>query len=381
MKKIFIISLVLLIIVLIFLGIYNFAFKKNSPEMMQAASQTTSQAPASTTPSGMPVTPQKIIAISDLPVIGATFDKKNNDIMYYSAQDGTTWKSGADGKGKQQISTAKVSGIVNVLWSADRSKVLTTVNSNGINNFYEYDLALQKATALKKGLDTAVWDDLGDKIFYKYFDQIAKTRTLNVANPDGSGWQKMTDLSIRNISVAQIPSTSLVSFWNSPAAGEETQLQTVGVAGGQAQTIFSGKYGADYLWSPNGAEALVSSLTDQNSKKMTLGVVKLDGSYIDLGIPTFASKCVWSADSKTIYYALPGGIPDGATLPDDYQNNKFTTADTFWKIDITTGMKDRLVDPADAVGTYDSSNLFISPDEDALFFTNKVNKKLYKIAL
>ena len=78
---------------------------------------------------------------------------------------------------------------------------------------------------------------------------------------------------------------------------------------------------------------------------------------------------------------MPGGIPDSAAMPNDYQDNKFTTNDTFWKMDITTGKKDRVVESGETTGTFDSSNLFLSPTEDALYFTNKIDKKLYKIAL
>ena len=114
---------------------------------------------------------------------------------------------------------------------------------------------------------------------------------------------------------------------------------------------------------------------------MTLGTIDMNGTYVDLGIPTVVSKCVWSNDDKTVYYALPGGIPDSAVMPDDYIANKFTTSDTFWKLDITTGMKERIIDPADENGTYDSSDLFLSPTENALFFINKIDNKLYKIVL
>ena len=42
---------------------------------------------------------------------------------------------------------------------------------------------------------------------------------------------------------------------------------------------------------------------------------------------------------------MPGNIPDSAILPNDWQEGKITTSDTFWKIDVSTGKKERLVDP------------------------------------
>jgi hypothetical protein len=178
-----------------------------------------------------------------------------------------------------------------------------------------------------------------------------------------------------------VPSTSNVSFWNFPNADEETQLTIVGAVGGEPNVILKGKFGADYLWSPDGTQALVSSLASNDSKMTTLGLVTVNGQYHDLAIPTIVSKCVWSNDGKSIYYALPGAIPDNARMPNDYQDNKFMTDDTFWKIDITTGEKSRLINASEINGKYDSSDLFLSATESDLYFINRSDQKLYKIKL
>jgi hypothetical protein len=376
MKKVFIISAVFLVVVLIFLGIYNFAFKKEIPQQTVA---TPIIEPVTT-----PVTQgkaEKITAISEGAVLGLIVDKKTEELTYYDALTGLVWKMDAQGKGKKQITSSKVLGLKNVLWSPDQSKVLTTILKDGKDYFYEYDYTLKRAVTFSDGFDTVSWDNIGSKIFYKYYDATAQKATLNVANPDGSDWQKIADIGVRNLSISSVPLTSLVSYWNFPKASEETHLQMVGVSGGEPKTILQGKYGADYLWAPNGEKALVSSLLDKNKNNMTLGIVSVNGEYQELGIPTVVSKTVWSQDSKTVYYALAGGIPDGSVMPDDYQANKFNTKDTFWKIDIATGEKTRIVEIAELTGEFDASKMLLSPTEDALYFVNKVDKKLYRIQL
>ena len=151
--------------------------------------------------------------------------------------------------------------------------------------------------------------------------------------------------------------------------------------GGQLQTIFQGRYGGDYLWSPDGTQALVSSLKSNNEKTITLGLLSINSEYHDLGIPTMVSKCVWSSDSKTIYYALPGDIPSGAILPNDYVDKKFMTQDTFWKMDVATGKKERIIEATDISGKYDSTNLFLSAKNENLYFINRIDGKLYKIEM
>ncbi len=376
MKKVFIISAVLLMIVLIFLGIYNFAFKKNTPVIT-----TITQMEKIAEPTKEIITEKKVILVDDKTIVGPVVDKKTGEIKYYDARTGFVWSADKNGENAKQFTTISVPNIKSASWSIDQNKVLTITTRSGKDFFNEYDYQSQQSSLLKEGLDNAVWDNTGTKIFYKYFDAKSGQRTLNIANADGSNWQKLADIFARNLSIAPIPLSSNVSFWNYPNALEETVFQSVGVLGGDVKTILSGKFGADYLWSPTGDRALISSLSNKENRTITLGNVSIEGKYQDLNIPTFVSKCVWSKDGKTLYYALPGNIPENAIMPNDYQDNKFNTEDTFWKLDLVTGNKERVIEVNEIEGKYDSSDLFLSAKEDALFFINKIDKKLYKINL
>jgi hypothetical protein len=105
------------------------------------------------------------------------------------------------------------------------------------------------------------------------------------------------------------------------------------------------------------------------------------GEYKNLEIPTLVSKCVWSKNNKIVYFALPSSLPDNILMPNDYDAKKFTTTDTFWKVDVTTGKKDRMIELEKMQGSYDASNLFLSPDEGNLFFINRIDDKLYKVKM
>jgi len=380
MKKILIISLVLLGITLFFLGVYNFVFKKSTPNSSESIVQIDLEKKEQESVVQKKI--EKIIPISKQTVIGKPiFDKKKETITYYSAKDGTVWSVQADGSKETQISDVELAEIKNVFWANGGEKAITEFKKGNNSSFYFYNHKEKKGFPLKEGLDTVAWDSAGTKIFYKYYDSSSDKRTLNISNPDGSEWQSLADLIDREVSIAQIPSTSLLSFWNAPKAQEKTYFKKINITGGEPQLILSNRFGADYLWAPSGKQALVSSMANSDNKMVTLGIITLEGNYTELNIPTLVSKCAWSNDGKTIYYALPGDIPSGAIMPDDYQNNKFTTKDTFWKINIETGKKERIVEVNEITEEYDSSGLFLSANQAYLYFVNKIDEKIYGIKL
>lgn len=370
-KKIFIGSSSLLLIVLVFWGIYNLSFKKSAPPI----SNSSAPAPVKEIPKN------QISAISDEAVMSPALSQKEDSIIYYSKNSGKIYEVAFDGSNKNAFSTQEVPGISNVSWSPDKTRVITSfVNGNNITFFY-YNHTENKGTPIKPNVDNIAWQN-NNKILYKYYDPKTKERTLNFSDPNGSNWQKISDIEFRNINILSIPKTSLVSYWNAPDAFSETKLESIPLLGGEKKTLFSGKFGADYLWNNGGTSLLVSHSDSNGGKKMQLAIINdRGGEYKNLDLPTLVSKCTWSKDDITAFCALPSNIPDNSILPNDYNSHRFFTADTFWKINTQTGEKERIVNLDKIPQEYDSQNLFLNPDESSLFFVNRVDGKLYRIQL
>lgn len=381
MKKIFIISSILLLLALIFLGIYNFVFSdipaRTSGNSSDNKIENSVSDPSPTADSKKKdVENKKIKFLTDEAVISSAISLDKKYIQYYSKENGNVWKISLDGSEKINISQDILTGLTRVLWSPKENKVISRFPQN---KFYLYDHAVSKGIVLKKGISDIAWTNLGDKIIYNYCDIKTKACSLNLANSDGSRWKKMADLQPGRISIAPVPQSSLISYWNYPDAFSQTFLKTISLVGGEPETILSGKYGADYLWSPDGKKVLVSSLAEKGSSKIMLGVADNGGkNYQALNIPTLTSKCAW-ADEKNIYCALPTAIPDGAVMPNDYQDGKITTKDTFLKINVLNGENERIVDLEEITSAYDAENLIVSLYEGCLFFVNRIDGKLYRI--
>jgi hypothetical protein len=382
-KKIFIISSVLLSAVLFFLGIYNISFKKEKASVQTEIKNSQNDSKSTMDKIGEAVgikNKEKIYSLSDEPILGPNIADEGDSIEYYSRTNGNVFKVYSSGEGKETISGNNLLGLENVWWSPDGSRVISRFNDNGKTRYSTYDYKEKKGFKLSEGFEYAAWNNLGDQIFYKYFDAKTSKRTLNTANYDGTNWKKIADINFSNAFISVIPQSSLVSFWNTPNAFEETSLNVISTVGGEVKKIFSGKFGADYLWSPSGSKALVSSSDTKGGSKINLGMINSNGGeFQNLNIPTLVSKCVWSKDNKTIYYALPSFSSENNVLPNDYQNGKVVTKDTFWKMDVASGKAERVVGIEDIKDSYDATNLLLSPSEDVLFFINKISGRLYGI--
>jgi hypothetical protein len=375
-KKIFIIFATLFAIMLIFLSIYNLSFKKPSATVAQPTN------PTATPPSIPKNEPAKTItAISDEAVLAPWLDMATSKIKYYSKLTGKVYTIDLDGTNKKTVSDKNLPGLVGVTWSPDGSRVITRFTQGTSDSFFYYDYNTGAGVQLKDNIDNVIWQS-NNKIFYKYYDLRSGERTLNIADPDGTNWVKITNLGYKYLSIAPIPHTGLVSFWNSPDASLETDFESSSVLGGGNTPILKGYFGADYLWNGDGSNILVSHLDQKNGSQMQLSIMNdRGGEFKNLGISSFISKSVWSKDNKTIYFALPGPMPNNMTLPNDYLAGKFNTNDSFWKINILTGEKTNVLGASTSNGGVDATGLFLNADESMLFFVNRVDGKLYRISL
>ena len=374
-KLFFYIFLTLFCLSLLFFGIYKFAFEKAIPkEKTQVIENSAKNVPKKTST-------ETISPITDEAIVAATIGKDQSTINYYSKNTGQAYQVDFNGNGKKTLPNKTSIGIVSAVWSPDKSKLITKI-INGENTTFYYYNANHEETPLKNNVDEIAWQNTSNRIFYKYYDIATNQRTLSISDPDGTNWIKLADINVRNISIAQIPQSSLVSFWNKADSFSETSLKSVSIVGGGEKELLGGIFGADYLWNNNGSKVLVSNVNASGGSKIQLSVMDSSGGELkNLGVPTLVSKCVWLSDNKNIICALPGGISENATMPNDYDQEKIHTTDTFWKINTTTGEKSRSLETDKINGSYDATKLFLNTDESLLFFINRTDEKLYRANL
>ena len=377
-KKIFFFSVTLLVLVLIFLGAYNLVFKnnKNNPVADPGKKSFLSEE-AENLFSGSGAAENPL----NERVMGVTMGE-DSMLYYYSLDDKSLKKATREGKNKAVLMSNLPGDATRVLWSAKKDKVLLSLKGSSGTLWHFVELGNKSLVPLKPEIGRLAWDNFGERTFYQYTDPATKVRSLNTSNPDGSNWKKLADLGAQDFFLSAVPGSSLVSFWNRPDVATPSTFETVGISGEARKALVSGTlYGGDYLWSPNGERAIGSASDNSTSEGFSLRLVDRAGSVKPLAIPTLVSKVVWSLDNRTLYYALPGGLPTDALLPNDYYQKPLRSKDTFWKIDLNTGKKSRVIELKESTQSLDATDLFLSPEEDQLYFTDRTSEKLYRFDL
>jgi hypothetical protein len=377
MKKLFLVSSVVLVIALILLGVYNVAFRNNINSPKVADIKTTN----TKVPTSMAIKEDAIKLLADEKSISPSYNSSDNSVTYFVPESREVKRVSIDTP--SVVVVMPLSGEpVQAVWSPLYTQALVQMKTVASTEWYLVDVDKKIETPLKQGIEQPIWTSLGDKIVYKYYDVKTKERSLSIANPDGSDWKKIGDSPFQNMSSTVTPQGSLFVFWNTANAFEETSLRSMSLIGGDVKTLFSGKFGVDYRYAPDGQKILISSTNQKGGTTPALGLLLNQGTqYQNLGIPSLTTKTAWSKNSKTLYYALPGSLPADAVMPNDYFSKPLLTQDTFWKVSVETGEKKRIVETRDITKNYDVSSVMVNDDETMLVFVNRIDGKLYSIAL
>ncbi len=365
LKKIFIILIILLILIIAALLIYNFVLKPEAPAEPGAPSA----------PSAL----GQINPVSQEAVLGPTID--NQKVKYYLASNGNVFKSNFDGSQLTQVSSNLLTGLLKVLWSPDKDKVIAVFDDEGQTKKYFYDYDTQIATLLNEKIRWLVWSPVENRIAYQYYDEQTEDNNISIANPDGSNWINVFSTRMKDL-IVEWPNSSQLAVRTKPSGLAQSAVYMINLSNGNFQKIINDRYGLTVLWSPLGNKLLLSE-TDQQGKNMKLKIADLAESTIEeLNFVTLPEKCTWSQDNRTVFCAVPKTISKLAVLPDDYYKGVISFTDDFWQINLDTGEARQIFEAGDTeTNGYDAQELFLSPLEDYLLFVNQKDGLLYSLEL
>jgi len=368
-KKLFFITLALLIVSGAALFVYNFFIQE------QTAPAEQNNQPS---PENFDLKPKIILRER---VLAPTISQDNQTIKYYLATNGHVFVSDFDGQNLNEISTVDLPGISEIVWSPDKTKVADfTQNQSGAMQPSVFDYTTKRFFSLNPNIKNIVWSPNSQKIAYQFQSSNGSTE-ISIANPDGSNWKNISKTRLKNFKISW-PSPDKISLVSDLGGKEPGSLIIINPETGDLTTLLNNIYGLAVNWSPDG-QKFIFQQTDQNGKNLKLYLGRVDGAQApkELPVQTLAKKCVWASDSQTIYCAVPQKLSSNAIWPDDYLAGHLVVDDDFYLIDTSTAKKTGLTQLDKTDISVDGQNLFLSPLEDYLFFINQKNGWLYNIKL
>lgn len=397
-KKIFIIAALLLALTAGSLAVYNIFFANNSSPSETATSnngalsnngnQSGNVLPSSN-PSGTassnssqnPVSASnlKIKPISKEKVSGASIGEDGQSVKYFSRTNGHVISSDFNGGNIKEISSVTLNGLIKAIWSPDKGKVIGVFTDNDTTKKYFYDYSDNQSALLNANIGYVAWSPDSRQIAYEFTSAGTDQSTISISNPDGSNWKDIFKTRLDNL-IVEWPIKEKISLRTPVSGVSQGLLYTIDSVTGDFAKILSDLYGLNVLWSPKADKILYSKTTSYGKEPSLMLSDETGNATKDLKLSGLVDKCVWSLDDRTVFCGLPQDMSPDATWPDDYYKGLVTLKDDFYKINLETGEKTKILGSTDQF-SYDAQNLFLSPKEDYLFFTNRADGLLYSLKL
>jgi len=311
------------------------------------------------------------------PTVGQMINNTTGQIQYYNPADGKFY--GVDKNGKTNPLSNKVFHNVNtVTWSNDGNKAVLEYPDN---SKIIYDFANKKQVTLPKHWEDFDFSANSEQLVMKSLGMDRDSRYLAITNSDGSGGKIIEFIgdNDKRVYPSWSPNNQIVGMYTE---GIDYDRQTVYFLGLNNEnfksTVIPGR-GFQQQWSPDGKRLLYSVYYSENQMKPMLWIVDASGSQIGnnrqmLNVQTWAEKCTF-ANNNELYCAVPTSLDYGAGFLPSLSNQ---TPDQIYRINTQSGTKQLIAIPQNEVTI---ASLFVSPDGNNLYFTDKNNGSINKIRL
>lgn len=317
--------------------------------------------------------------ISQERIFAPTISENGQTIKYYAVSNGKVLQSTFDGSDTETISNVSLAGLVKIIWSPDKKKVISFFDKQGTITKYFYNYSTKTNVGLNGSIKGVTWSPDSQKIAYQYQSADGSNNNVSVANPDGTNWKNIFQTRLTDL-VMEWPSPGKISARSKPSGTSKGFLFTLNSQSGEFSKVLDNIYGLSVKWSGDG-QKLIYQETDKDGKNLKLYSAQSDASQLkEMPLITLPEKCVWSGDNQYIFCAVPQKITENAVWPDDYFMGKIAIRDDFYMVNLATNEKTKIAQSTDEQ-SFDAQDLLLSPQEDYIFFINRKDGFLYSIKL
>lgn len=321
----------------------------------------------------------QIDKVLDEKIIFPAIDQEGKNVVYFSIneqKDLAFYRYNLITKEENKISDS-IDVPDNIIWSPDRGKAILKViyNKYVFEKFdsvfadpslqdkqettWFYDFSAKKLSRLNLNIQNIAWLD-NDHIVY-YLSEGDNINAIFLANPDGSSWEKITDIGfIEGVGLFPITPQDIFYYPIIYEAGTNNVFR-LDIKTKQISEIIKDKAAGQIL--ATSKDKILYQIAHEKENNFTLGIINKDGSgKKDFGLLSDGNKVTFSEKGDFVFVAVR-------------QANNST--DSLYKINADSGQKEEL--KYESQSDIEAQNLFISKDNQTLYFTS--NDNLYKIGL
>lgn len=332
-----------------------------------------------TKPTTLPPTPppvaaeeQKLLQLTDFPVVSPALNKTGDRILFYKKDGGDLFAYSFNGDTKEKISNLTILGIMDAFWSPSKDRaVVLYLDDENIKGFLHQGSST--ITTLPQNIKSVTWSQDAKTLAYLTL----QNDKIELILTDSSGGKPKTLFTtpIQDVKTSWV-TKDLFAFTTDASGFAEGFIFTLNRTSGVFKKILGPLFGLTSLWSEDGSRILTSS-TNAAGKNIGMRVWDDAGNMLfTVGIKTLTEKCVF-ANKDEAYCAVPNEIDKNITLPDDYFSGEFNPRDRLVYVNIKNEETRELFNE----GFFDMSNLVITQNQDYLFFVNRFDGTLWRIKL
>lgn len=315
---------------------------------------------------------QKLIRITDFPVVSPTLNKEGDKLLFYKKDGGGLFTSDFNGQAQEKISNLTILGMIEALWSPakDRAAVFY-LDQETLKSFLH--IGTSSVAILPQNIKSFSWSPDGKSLAHLLTSN--ERSGLTAADSSGKNQKIIYATPLFDAQIAWV-SADKIALQTAPSGLAPGYLFTLNKSSGAFNKVGRGFYGLTSLWSPDGTRVLIS-LTNSEGKNLKTASEDSSGKIeMELKIKTLAEKCVW-INNKELYCAVPKFILPETIWPDDYLQGKINTADAIFYINLDQKEEKEIL----AEQEFDIANLLAAKNKDYLFFVDRITGSLWSLKM
>jgi len=322
---------------------------------------------------------KEVKTLVEEPVKGL-FASSQGSLVYYNTEDSKFYKY-TTGE-IQPLSDKSFYNVDEITWSGSGSRAILEY-PDGHNIFY--DFARGKQISLPKEMEDFSFDNRGEKIAAKIITGYEESNWIVTANYDGSGMSFIEHLGDKSfdVDINWSPAGEIVATYREGIDFERQEVYPIGQSGGNIKSLVTAGRGFASQWSPQGDFILYNVYNSSSGYRPTLWLSDMGGDWtgsynVSLGLNTWSDKCVFTADSRYVYCAVPEELPE---LSGIFKELGDDSSDVLYRINVVTGNKQLVALPEDGKNNINMQSLSLSPNEDILYFIEQATGEIKSIEL